>query len=211
MKKSFVVGITGILGSGKTTVSEIIKRNGFKVVSCDGIVDKLLTEMKVIEKLKKILGNEIIIKDKINRKKVREIIFSDENKKREVESLLHPMVFKKIKKEILDIRKNGGIIFVEIPLLFETKSEKLFDKIVVVSAPLKEIKKRLRNKYSEEEIEKIWKNQLSLSYKKKKADYIVDNSGPIFKTEKIVVKILNKLMKDFNFFVDKKGEENGRN
>ncbi len=49
MKKSFVVGITGILGSGKTTVSEIIKRNGFKVVSCDGIVDKLLTEMKVLK------------------------------------------------------------------------------------------------------------------------------------------------------------------
>ncbi|MCM8805007.1 MAG: dephospho-CoA kinase [Candidatus Omnitrophica bacterium] len=204
MKKFLIVGITGILGSGKTTVSEIIKKMGFKLISCDAIVNDLLEKKRIINKFKKILGEDILTDGKINRKIVRKIIFNDISKKREIESLLHPIVFKKIKEKILDIKEKDGIIFIEIPLLFETKSEKLFDKIIVVSAPLKEIKKRLIGKYSEEEIEKIWKSQLSISYKKKRADYILNNSGSILETEKKVKKIIKDLLRI-------KGEQNGRN
>lgn len=196
MRNSLAIGITGILGSGKTTVAKILKKMGFKVVSCDEIVHKLLNKKNIIKKFGEILGNEVIKNNKIDKEKVREIIFNNSEKKKEIENTLHPEVFKKIKKEILDTKKKGGIIFIEIPLLFETKSEKLFDKIMVVSALRKEIKKRLKNKYSEREIENIWKNQLSLSYKKKKADYIVNNSGSIIKTEKNVKKIVNRLLKE---------------
>jgi dephospho-CoA kinase len=196
MRNSLAIGITGILGSGKTTVAKILKKMGFKVVSCDEIVHKLLNKKNIIKKFGEILGNEVIKNNKIDKEKVREIIFNNSEKKKEIENILHPEVFKKIKKEILDTKKKGGIIFIEIPLLFETKSEKLFDKIMVVSALRKEIKKRLKNKYSEREIENIWKNQLSLSYKKKKADYIVNNSGSIIKTEKNVKKIVNRLLKE---------------
>jgi len=196
MRNSLAIGITGILGSGKTTVAKILKKMGFKVVSCDEIVHKLLNKKNIIKKFGEILGNEVIKNNKIDKEKVREIIFNNSEKKKEIENILHPEVFKKIKKEILDTKKKGGIIFIEIPLLFETKSEKLFDKIMVVSALRKEIKKRLKNKYSEREIENIWKNQLSLSHKKKKADYIVNNSGSIIKTEKNVKKIVNRLLKE---------------
>jgi dephospho-CoA kinase len=196
MRNSLAIGITGILGSGKTTVAKILKKMGFKVVSCDEIVHKLLDKKNIIKKFGEILGNEVIKNNKIDKEKVREIIFNNSEKKKEIENILHPEVFKKIKKEIIDTKKKGGIIFIEIPLLFETKSEKLFDKIMVVSASKKEIKKRLKNKYSEREIENIWKNQLSLSYKKKKADYIVNNSGSIIKTEKNVKKIVNRLLKE---------------
>ena len=196
MRNSLAIGITGILGSGKTTVAKILKKMGFKVVSCDEIVHKLLNKKNIIKKFGEILGNEVIKNNKIDKEKVREIIFNNSEKKKKIENILHPEVFKKIKKEILDTKKKGGIIFIEIPLLFETKSEKLFDKIMVVSALRKEIKKRLKNKYSEREIENIWKNQLSLSYKKKKADYIVNNSGSIIKTEKNVKKIVNRLLKE---------------
>jgi len=196
MRNSLAIGITGILGSGKTTVAKILKKMGFKVVSCDEIVHKLLNKKNIIKKFGEILGNEVIKNNKIDKEKVREIIFNNSEKKKEIENILHPEVFKKIKKEIIDTKKKGGIIFIEIPLLFETKSEKLFDKIMVVSALRKEIKKRLKNKYSEREIENIWKNQLSLSHKKKKADYIVNNSGSIIKTEKNVKKIVNRLLKE---------------
>lgn len=196
MRNSLAIGITGILGSGKTTVAKILKKMGFKVVSCDEIVHKLLNKKNIIKKFGEILGNEVIKNNKIDKEKVREIIFNNSEKKKEIENILHPEVFKKIKKEIIDTKKKGGIIFIEIPLLFETKSEKLFDKIMVVSASKKEIKKRLKNKYSEREIENIWKNQLSLSHKKKKADYIVNNSGSIIKTEKNVKKIVNRLLKE---------------
>lgn len=198
MKKTLIVGITGILGSGKTTVSEIIRKMGFEVISCDKIVNDLLKKKRIINEFKKILGNEVLINGRINKEKVREIIFNDTSKKREIENLLHPIVFKKIKEKILDIKKKGGIIFIEIPLLFETRSERLFNKIIVVSAPLKEIKKRLIGKYSAEEIEKIWKSQLPLSYKKKRADYVLNNSGLISKTNKEVKNIIKDLLKEIN-------------
>ena len=196
MKTSLAIGITGILGSGKTTVLKILKKMGFKTISCDDIVHKLLDRKDIIKKFRKILGSEIIKNNKIDRKKVREIIFNNSEKKKKIEGILHPEVFKKIRKEILDIRKKKSIIFIEVPLLFETKSEKLFDKIMVVTACREEIKNRLKNKYTEEEIENIWQNQLSLTYKEKKADYIIDNSSSIIKTEKNVKEILNKVLKE---------------
>jgi dephospho-CoA kinase len=195
MKNSLAIGITGIFGSGKTTVSKILKKMGFKVISCDEIVHKLLNRKDIIKKFKKIFGTEVVKNNKINRKKAREIIFKNSKKKEKIEKILHPEVFKKIKKEILDIKNKKGIIFIEIPLLFETKSEYLFDKIMVVSAPKKEIKERLRNRYSEEEIKNIWKSQIPLSYKEKKADYIIDNSGSILETEKKIKKIIENLLK----------------
>lgn len=196
LKQTLIVGITGILGSGKTTVSKILEKMGFKVILCDDIVDNLLNKKKIINQMRKILGNEIVENGRINRKKVREIIFNDMEKKKMVEDLLHPLVFKEINENILDTRKKGGIIFIEIPLLFETKSENLFDKIIVVSASKKEIKKRLKNKYTVEEIENIWKNQLPLQFKKKKADFVIDNSGTILETEKKVKKVIEKLLKN---------------
>ncbi|MCM8786199.1 MAG: dephospho-CoA kinase [Candidatus Omnitrophica bacterium] len=198
MKRSVVIGITGIFGSGKTTITKILRKWKYKVISCDEIVHHLWEKKSVLKKIKKILGEEIEIKGKIDKKRIREIIFSDRKKKQELENLLHPMVFDKINKEILDTKKNGGIIFIEIPLLFETKSEKLFDKIIVVTAPQKKITERLSDKYSEKEIKNIWKNQLSLSYKKKKGDYIIDNSGSIKETEKKLKNLLTKLLKEIN-------------
>ncbi|MCM8817948.1 MAG: dephospho-CoA kinase [Candidatus Omnitrophica bacterium] len=198
MKKSCIVGITGILGSGKTTVSNIIKDMGFKVISCDEIVQKLLNKKFIIKRIEKIFGSDVLIGENLNRKKIRKIIFDDAEKKEKLEKLIHPFVFDKIKKEIFDTKKKGGIIFIEIPLLFETKSEFLFDKIIVVSSRLKEIKERLKNKYLKEEIEKIWKSQISLTHKKKEADYIVDNSGSILKTQKCVKRIIQNIKKEIN-------------
>ncbi len=199
MKKSLIVGITGILGSGKTTVGEILKKEGFSVISCDEIVDCLLNKKNIIKEVGKIFGKSVIVNEKLDRKKIRKIIFENPQKKTELEKLIHPLVFEKIKEKILDTKKNGGIIFIEIPLLFETKSEFLFDKIVVVSAPQKEIKNRLKGKYSEEEIERIWKNQFPISWKKKKSDYIIDNSGSILNTEKKVKRLIEKLKKEINY------------
>ncbi|HOM27717.1 MAG TPA: dephospho-CoA kinase, partial [bacterium] len=147
MKKSIIVGITGILGSGKTTITEILRKWKFKVISCDEIVHNLWKRNNILKKIKKIFGEDIEKDGRINKEKVREIIFTDAIKKRQLENLLHPMVFDEINKNIFDTKKNGGIIFIEIPLLFETNSEKLFDKIIVVSAPQKKIKERLMDKY----------------------------------------------------------------
>ena len=72
MKSSLIVGITGILGSGKTTVSKILKDMGFKVISCDEIVHNILEKKSVINKTKKFFGDDILSEGKIDRKKLIE-------------------------------------------------------------------------------------------------------------------------------------------
>lgn len=192
-KKLLKIAITGIFGSGKTTVSSIFKKEGIPVISCDGIVHRLLERKKNSEKIKEAFGRHVFKNGRVDRKKLGKLIFSDRTKRLELEELLHPEVFKEIEKITLDYNKKGGIIVVEIPLLFETKSENLFSRIIVVTASPEKIKKRLKEKFQEEEIEDRWQNQIPLKQKEKKADYVIDNSGPLEKTLKQVKQLIKKL------------------
>jgi len=199
MKKIKKVGLTGIFGSGKTTVASIFKKYGFDVISCDDIVAELLEKNEIKKKLVKIFGNGVVKSGKVDKKKIAEVIFNNQEKKEKLENLIHPLVFKKIDEEIkenIDRIKKKGIIVIEIPLLFETKSEKKFDYIIVVSASVDIIKSRLREKFDDREIELRWENQLSLEFKEKNADYIINNSGPIHQTEKYVREIINEILPD---------------
>ncbi len=197
MEKIKRVGVTGIFGSGKSTVTSIFKKYGIEVISCDEIVHFLLEKENIKKKLIKIFGKEIVKDGKIDRKKISDIIFKNKLKKKELENLIHPLVFKEIDKKIkrdIDKIKKKGIIIVEIPLLFETKSEKKFDFIIVVSASPEIIKERLKEKFSSKEVELRWRNQIPLIYKEKNANFVIDNSGTISQTEKIVKEIIKKII-----------------
>ncbi len=197
MEKIKKIGLTGVFGSGKTTVASIFKKYGIDVISCDDLVAELLEKEEVKKKLAEIFGNRAVKNGKVDKKKIAEVIFTDREKKEKLENLIHPLVFKRIDEEIkknIDRIKKKGIIIVEIPLLFETKSEKKFDYIIVVSASVDIIKSRLREKFNDREIELRWENQLPLKFKEKNADYIINNSGPIHQTEKYVREIINEIL-----------------
>ena len=192
---SKVIGITGIFGSGKTTVSSILKNKGFPVISSDEIVHQLLKRKDIKDSVTKEFGKDILDENgEISRKRLGEIVFSDSNKMKRLEEIIHPEVFKEINRIILDYKKKKSkIIFVEIPLLFETKAESFFDKVIVVYAHPSVIKKRLQSKFSDEEIERRWRYQIPQEVKKEKADFVIDNSYSFQKTEKQVEKILEIL------------------
>ncbi len=192
-KKLLRVAVTGVFGSGKTTVSSFFMQEGIPVISCDAIVHQLLARKKTAEKIKSAFGESFIKNGSVDRKKLAELVFSDVEKRMALEKLLHPAVFREIKKNILDYEKKGGIIVVEIPLLFETKSENLFNKIVVVASSPEKIKQRLKEKFQEEEIEIRWRNQIPLIQKEKKADYIIDNSGSEERTRRQVKQLIKEL------------------
>ncbi len=194
-RKLLRVAVTGILGSGKSTVTSIFAREGIPVISCDAIVHRLLGRKDIAAGIEKRFGKRVIRAGRIDRKKLAEIVFSDRQKKLELENLLHPEVFREIDKIIFDYNGKSGIIVVEIPLLFETKSENLFHNVIVVAASREKIKKRLSRKYQEEEIENRWRNQIPLEIKEKKADYCIDNSGSLQDTEKQVKKLIKLLTK----------------
>ena len=192
-KKLLRVAVTGVFGSGKTTVSSFFMQEGIPVISCDAIVHQLLARKKTAEKIENTFGRDVVKNGAVDRKKLGKLVFSDVEKRMALEKLLHPAVFREIKKNILDYEKKGGIIVVEIPLLFETKSENLFNKVIVVASSPEKIKKRLKEKFQEEEIESRWRNQIPLKQKEKKADRVIDNSGSVEKTRRQVKQLIKEL------------------
>lgn len=193
-KKLLTVAVTGIFGSGKSTVTSIFKKEGIPVISCDAIVHQLLDKDEIKKKIEKSFGSQVIKNGRIDRKKLGTIIFSDKAKRIKLEKLIHPKVFREIKKN-LEYNKDSDIIVIEIPLLFETKSEDLFNTIIVVTSSPEKIKKRLKEKFNEQEIENRWRHQIPLEEKGKKAHYCIDNSGSLQNTVKQVKNIIKQLSK----------------
>lgn len=170
------IGLTGGMGCGKSTALEILKDLGFGTASADKIVHELyknpFVQSKIIEELK--LENGFDIKE-ISRK-----VFNNKTLLKKLEDFIHPLVRNKAEEKRKRLEKEGfKISFYEVPLLFEKKMDKAFNKTLCIGAKeeayISRIKKR--NSWSDEEIKKRLANQLSLEEKEKRADYYIDNSG----------------------------------
>ncbi|MCM8770134.1 MAG: dephospho-CoA kinase [Candidatus Omnitrophica bacterium] len=172
------VAITGIFGSGKTTVSTIFKEEGIPVIDCDKLSHQVLAKPGVIPRIRRFFGPEVITKDgRVNRRKLAQTVFPNAQKRKWLENLIHPYVLQQIHQRLLDYKKKKSkIVAVEIPLLFEIEAENLFTRTVVVSTAPEIIKQRLQKSFSSEEIEQRWQCQLPQEYKIKRADFIIDNS-----------------------------------
>ena len=193
-----IIGVTGPIGSGKTTVAKLFRRHWYNRIDADEIGHDILKKNYVTyAKIVKFFGNGILDKNKdINRKKLGDIVFDNEKKLEKLNSLTHPIIIKSIKNEISKIKKRCGgktRMIIDAPLLLETKMENLVDKVVVVKCSKKNILKRLNKKYSKGKIEKILKRQMPLEEKLKHADFVVDNNKSIKHLEKQVERIIEML------------------
>ncbi len=121
--------IVGNIASGKSTVEEILRNNGYKVFDTDKIAHEILNNSNEIREIFK--SYDIITDNKIDRKKLAKIVFSDKNQLKKLEAVIHP----KVKEEILKIfNMNFDIVFISVPQLFEAGFENLFDKIIFITA-----------------------------------------------------------------------------
>ncbi|MDN5341689.1 MAG: dephospho-CoA kinase [Oceanotoga sp.] len=143
-----ILGLTGPAGSGKSTVSNIIKNNFDKtyVIDVDRVGHDVLTLSFVQDKLKDTFGSSIFKNDEINRKELGKIVFKDENKLNILNSIVHPAMFNKIETFIKKDLKNYDIIIIDAALLFKIKLHTLCDKIIFVDADEKVRIKRLTQK-----------------------------------------------------------------
>lgn len=176
-----IIGITGSFGSGKTTVSGMFRKHGFHVINVDKIYhDNFYRSHPLRKKIKKEFGT-------LDRNELKRIVFNDSAKLKKLNEITHPLIIKKMNMEIKKIKKKSknARIAVDIPLLFESSSERLFDRTVVVKSDRKtQIKRAMqkRKKYSKKEIMQIIKSQMPLKEKIKRADFVVDNSKSQIKT-----------------------------
>lgn len=187
------VAIVGNIASGKSQVEKILLDLGYKVADTDKINHEILnTDIETINEIKTTFSNDDIIENNsISREKLGKIVFSNKEKKEQLESILHKRIYDKV-KEFFKENKNEKLVFVAIPLLFETKQEKTFDKIIFISADKETRLKRLieRNNYTKEYALTRINSQMDEKEKIKKSDYVIKNDSSIEELEKRIKNIL---------------------
>ena len=191
--KKTIVGLTGVIGSGKSTVTNYLTSLGYQVVDSDKIVENLYQQIKVIKLIEENFGKNCILDNQINRKVLGELVFNNQDKREKLNNLIHPLVKKEIKKQINEI--NQPLIFVDVPLLYEAHFEDLFDETMVIYANTNQIIKRLitRDHLNQEQALAKINSQMEMIKKCSLADFIIDNSLDLCYTYKQINELIEKL------------------
>ena len=172
-----IIGLTGGIGSGKSSVLQIFKKIGISTYNADESAKELISsDKKIIHSIKQLFGDDIYNKNELNSKLVSKIVFNDKEKLKSLNSIIHPQVAKDFDSFCLN-NKDKKYIVKEAAIIFETKTENLFDKIVYVRAP-KEIRidrVMLRDNVSKEDVLNRIRNQIPEHSIIDKCDYIIDN------------------------------------
>lgn len=190
------VGLTGSIGTGKSTVEEIFRKLGAYTIDADKIVHNLLEKPEIIEKIRQAFGDGVIKDGKVDRKKLAQIVFSEYEKKKVLESILHPEVFKEIQRFFKEIEKKDpcAVVIADVPLMIETGSYKNYDVVVVVYAPKElQLKRLIQKGMSKEEAFSRINAQMDIEEKKKYADIIIENTGTIEELKEKVKNVYKRL------------------
>ena len=191
-----IIGITGSIACGKSTISNYLKSKGYIVIDADKIGHEALDDDYVKEKLILAFGNEILEDNKINRQKLGELVFGSSSNLNVLNSIVHPEIRKKILEKI-DKNNDKELIFIDVALLFEAKFDDLVDKIIVVYVDKNTQLTRLmkRNSISKKEALSRIVSQMSPIEKAKLGDYTVNNNLDVINTYEQVDKVLSELKK----------------
>jgi dephospho-CoA kinase len=173
-----IIGLTGGIGSGKSTVLELFKILGVKTYSADESAKKLVnTDPYLINLIKSSFGENIYDKGQLNSKKLSKIVFEDTEKLKLLNSIIHPVVAKDFKLFLNS--NNEDYIVKEAAIIFETKSENNYDKIIFIQSPLEIRIERVinRDNISREEVMKRINNQIDENLIIDKCDYVIRNEN----------------------------------
>ncbi len=188
-----IIGLTGILGSGKSTVTALLRKRGLEVIDLDALARNSLTWKETQDDIKKAFGSEYVVDGTVDVESLRGVAFTKESL-RTLEAIIHPRIIQEIRRRLDVLEKKGTpVVFIDHPLLFETGFYRRLDKIVVVTAHMDTIRERLRKRGMDpDDIERRLSFQISLEAKEKMTDYIIDNNG----TEDRLVEQVDELLEE---------------
>jgi dephospho-CoA kinase len=192
---TLVVGLTGGIASGKSTVSNMLKEMKMTVIDADVESRKAVQSGEpAYKQIVESFGQEIVLPNgEIDRQKLGSIIFHDEQKRKLLNSFVHPEVRRRMnEKKDLAIKAKEKIVILDIPLLFESNLFNMVDQTLLVYVDRNIQLTRLieRNQLSEEEAEARIQSQMPLAEKIKLADKVIDNNGSLTETKEQLIKIL---------------------
>ncbi len=197
-----IIGLTGGIGTGKSTVSRKLRERGYPVIDLDVISREVIEYPEVINELIRNFGIEILEsqnnisgKKSISRNKLRQTVFKEEKKVSVLNSIMHPPIVEEMRRQVENLKKNYKTVFVEVQLLFEAKLEKEFDLTVLVYADKKTQLERVlkRDGRKEEEVQQIINAQMDMTEKRRLSNYIIENNGDSEMLDLEIEKFIKKL------------------
>ena len=199
---ALIVGLTGGIVGGKSTVASMFRDLGAKIIDADILGHSVILPYKPAwKKIIKLFGEDILGNDlTIDREKLGKIVFADQAFLKKLNEMTHPEIIKLIKKEINMARNKTHnqekILVIDAALIYEAKIDKIMDKIIVVYIDEDEQIKRLikRNNLSKDEASQRVKSQIPMKEKIKMADYVIDNNDTLDKTKEQVETIWQSLV-----------------
>jgi len=190
-----IVGLTGGIGSGKTTVAKQFSEIGIPVYIADEEAKDLMRRSKVIKReLIKLFGNDAYVGNELNKSFLANIIFNDKAYLQKMNAIVHPKVARHFEKWVL--KQEAPYVIKEVAILFENDGHKACDFVITVTAPIETRIKRLlkRDNTSKGKIEAIMKNQWTDEEKAKHSHFVIENIE-LKNTKKQVVKIHKEILK----------------
>ncbi|MCX8036096.1 MAG: dephospho-CoA kinase [Candidatus Sumerlaeia bacterium] len=194
-----VIGLTGSFGSGKTTVAEMFRRRGARIIDADAIARQLVEPgSPALQEIVDLLGQPILQPDgRLNRAAVAERVFADESLRQRLNAILHPRI-RAIEEEQLAQWRNEPLVVLSVPLLLENRMEHLVDCVVVVAVDEAVRAERLRRRdgLTDAQIAARLKAQMPQEEKIARADYVIYNSGSLEETERQVEELVRRIGSD---------------
>ena len=197
-----IVGLTGGIASGKSTIADMFKREGAYIIDVDMISREVVNPGRPAwHDVGQFFGKEVLGEDQtLNRKRLGDIVFSDAEKRKKLEEIIHPRITAEKLMKIKEIAKqdNRGIVIIDIPLLIETNQQHTVDKVVLVyTSPQGQVERLMkRDNLSLEDAHKRLASQIPIENKKKYAQYIINNEGPFEQIEKKVKEVFQDLKRE---------------
>ena len=201
-QNKMIIGITGSIGTGKSTVSNYLISKGYSVVDADKISKGAYNiGSNGYKAILEVFGVEILNSNgEVDRKKIKKIVFDNSNMLQRLNMAIHPIIINEIEKEIEILLESQNVVFLDAPLLIETELHKKVDKIIVVVCDKNEQINRIikRDKITADMAISIINSQMSIDEKLKFADYIVYNNSTIENLYSQVDEIILEIKKEIS-------------
>ena len=176
-----IIGLTGGIGSGKSTVARLFAQHGVPVIDMDVIAREVVAPgQAALEDIVRLFGRDYLLDNgSLNRAMLRETIFNHPDKRKQLENILHPRIRETVKSRLAQL--HAPYVIIVIPLLLETRQTDLIDRILVIDTTVEQQIKRTKNRdhISEEQVTKILTSQVDRQTRLDAADDILHNSDGI--------------------------------
>lgn len=185
-----IVGLTGGIGTGKTTVAKMFAKLGAKVIDADDIAKRCIYKNGIcFEEVVDTFGDDILTRGRIDRKKLASVVFNNKRQLKKLENIIHPKVIEIIKKKIISYEERGvKIVVLDVPLLFESGLDEMSDIIIVVVTNKKvQVERAVKSLgISKEEVLNRISAQMTMKEKILLSDRSINNNGSLKQTRKAV-------------------------